>query len=119
MKAAPALWKRIFLTNPSFWLVESEFMSIGSSIILFTAFFLLMETIISCKLSFLWVKIRISLNNNFPLDGKKLAAFPEKRTLAGEFSTIFFYFHCCLKIWKKMVFTSQRISYITLKSGFQ
>ena len=32
-------WKRIFLTNLSFLLVESEFLSIGNSILLFTAFF--------------------------------------------------------------------------------
>ena len=51
-----------------------------------------METIISSKPSFLWAEIRISLNNNFPLDRKQLAAFPEKRTLAGKFSTIFFTF---------------------------
>ena len=37
-------------------------MSIGNSIILFTAFSLLMETIISSKLSFLWAEITISLN---------------------------------------------------------
>ena len=51
-----------------------------------------METIISSKLSFLWAEIRISLNNNFPLDEKKLAAFPEKRTLAGKFSILFILF---------------------------
>ena len=34
-----AWWKNIFLTNPSFWLVESEFLSIGNNILLFTAFF--------------------------------------------------------------------------------
>ena len=90
--AGESRWKGIFLASPSFWLVDSEFMCTGSSIILFTAFFLLMETIISSKLSFLWVEIRISLNNNFPLDGKKLAAFREKRNLAGKFSTIFFPF---------------------------
>ena len=67
-------------------------MSIRNSIILFTAFSLLMETIISSKLSFLWAEIAISLSNNFPLDGKKLAVFLEKRTLAGKFSTIFFPF---------------------------
>ena len=45
-------WKRIFLMNPSISLVESEFLSIGNSILLFTAFFLLVETIISSKICF-------------------------------------------------------------------
>ena len=52
-------WKQLFhvvetyfLKNPSFWLVESEFQSIGNNILLFTAFFLLVETIISSKLRF-------------------------------------------------------------------
>ena len=34
-----AQWKRILLTNPSFQLVESEFLSIGNSILLFTVFY--------------------------------------------------------------------------------
>ena len=108
-----------------FWLVESEFMSIGNSIIIFKAFFLLLETIISSKLSFLWAEIRISLNNIFPLDGKKLAAFPEKGTLAGKFSTMSVHFRCCLKIWKKMYSLAResvtlfKTYSLSLKSGFQ
>ena len=66
-----AQWKRIFLINPSFWLVESEFLSIGNSILLFRTFFLLVEIIISSKICFHQPKIRISLKNTFPLDGKK------------------------------------------------
>ena len=65
--------KRIFLTNPSFWLVESEFLSIENSILLFTAFFLSVETIISSKIRFHQPKTRISLKNTFPLHRKKLA----------------------------------------------
>ena len=59
-------------------------MSIGNSIILFTAFFLLMETIISSKFSFLWAEIRISLNNNFSLDGKKNSSVPRKKDTSRE-----------------------------------
>ena len=34
-----AKWKCIFLTNPSFWLMESEFLLMGNSFTLFTAIF--------------------------------------------------------------------------------
>ena len=67
-----AQWKRIFLTNFSFWLVESDFLPVGNSFFLFTAFFLLVETIISSKLRFHQPKIRISLKNTFPVEGKRI-----------------------------------------------
>ena len=71
-----AQWKGIFLTNPSIWLVESEFLSIENSILLFTAFFL--QTIISSKILFHQPEIRIYLTNTFPLDGEKLAGVSKK-----------------------------------------
>ena len=58
--------------------MESEFLPIGNSILLFTAFFLLVETIISSKLRFHYTKIRSSLKNTFPLDGRKMAGLSKK-----------------------------------------
>ena len=55
--------------NRSFQLVEREFLSIGNSFTLFTAFFLLVETIICSKFRF---------HNTFPLDVKKLAGVSKK-----------------------------------------
>ena len=45
-------WKLIFLTNRTFWLVESECLSCGNSFLLIKAFFLLVETIVSSKIRF-------------------------------------------------------------------
>ena len=45
--------KTYFLTNPSFRLMESEFLFNGNSILLFTALVLLAENIISSKIRFL------------------------------------------------------------------
>ena len=51
MKAAFPRGNVSFLTNPSFWLAESDFLFSGNSIFLFTDFvFLLVETIISSKI---------------------------------------------------------------------
>ena len=44
--------KRISLTNPLFWIMGSDFLSIGNNNLLFTNFFLLVETIISSKIRF-------------------------------------------------------------------
>ena len=60
--------------------MESEFLPIGNSILLFTAFVLLVEIIISFKLRFHYPKIRSSLKNTFPLDGEKMTGFSEKWT---------------------------------------
>ena len=41
--------RRIFLANPSFWLVESEFLSSRNSILLFAASFYLWKPLLAAK----------------------------------------------------------------------
>ena len=61
--------------------MESEFLSIGNSIFLFTAFF-------SSKIRFNKAEIRISLKNTFPLDGKKSCSCLRKMERKKMFCTI-------------------------------